>query len=159
LPAERPKGRGRVSQAVFVIRNKCTDKTLVTTNFAACGLLTCGVVLRFWYMFDATQNKPTDYNGFLFFLITCMQLFFTVLLGLSLLPLDNKYSVWTRVFFNFLDYYVGRGVYILFIAVLSIENGSAFEIIFFFVLIGIAVVDLVVGVQEWKVRKEAMEGN
>ena len=75
------------------------------------------------------------------------------------MPLDNKYSVWTRVFFNFLDYYVGRGVYILFIAVLSIENGSAFEIIFFFVLIGIAVVDLVVGVQEWKDRKEAMEGN
>lgn len=146
MPAERPKGRGKVSQAVFVIRNKCTDKTLVTANIAACGLLTCGVALRFWYVFDSTQVKPTEYNGFLFTLITLMQLFFTALLGLSLMSLDNKYSIWARVYFNFLDYYVGRGVYILFIAVLSIENGSAFEIIFFFILIGIAVVDLVVGV-------------
>jgi len=109
-------------------------------------------------MFDSSQPKPTDYNGFLFFLLTVLQLFFTAMLGLSLLPLDNKYCILIRVYFNLLDYYVGRGFYILFISILSIENGSAGEILFFLILIGIAIVDLVVGVQEWKIRKDAREG-
>jgi len=66
---------------------------LVTANIVALGTCAAGSAIRFAYVFTSDGTaKPDDYNAISFFLTTLFNVFFIVLVGLSLLQYDNKYG-------------------------------------------------------------------
>lgn len=82
---------------------------------------------------------------------------FIVLAALSLLKVENKVGLFVRSNFHFLDYYLGRGLFLLFIGLFLLEMPDALDYIFFVVVCVITLVDLVVGWHEYKIRKEAAD--
>lgn len=56
-----------------------------------------------------------------------------------------------------MDYYLGRGIFLLFIGLFLLELPNALEIILFLLVCGVAIVDIVVGRQELKARDEASQ--
>ena len=100
---------------------------LVIANMVAIGTCAAGCAIRFAYVFtsSATEAKPSDYNAITFFLSTLFNVGFIVLLGLSLLKLESPIGQKVRCYFLFLDYYVGRGIFLFFIGLFLIEMPDA----------------------------------
>lgn len=99
---------------------------LTTANIVALGTCAAGCAIRFAYVFSSGGTaKPADYNAVTFFLSTLFNVIFIVLIGLSLLHYDNELGQKVRCYFLFLDYYVGRGIFLLFIGLFLIEMPDA----------------------------------
>ena len=137
------------------ILTRCTGQMLVTANIVGLGLCTTGCIMRFYYMFDPSYVMPADTGGVIFFLSTLFFMFFIALLGLSLLKPSNKLGIWVRSNFHFLDYYLGRGIFLLFIGLFLLELPNGLEVTLFVLVCCVAIVDLVVGKQELNARNEA----
>ena len=114
-----------------------------------------GCAYRFVFIFVDDDPKPPDYNSVIFFLSTTFFLVFTLLAGLSFAPYGNKLGQWARSNFHFLDYYLGRGIFLFFVGLFLLEMPGALEITLFSIICVCVVVDLVVGCHEVNVRKAA----
>jgi hypothetical protein len=86
-------------------------------NIIACGILLLGAVLR-------ALNCFTSEEGFnLWFFITTIYFFVFILITAAIEAHEtNKFSVFCRTYFNFLDKVFGRGVFLLFLSMMLLER-------------------------------------
>lgn len=156
--ARAPGSQSFTKKVQTKILDTCTDKMLVTANIVALGTCAAGCAIRFAYVFSSDGTaKPADYNGATFFLSTLFNVVFIALVGMSLLGYDNQLGQKVRCYFLFLDYYVGRGLFLLFIGLFLIEMPDALQIIFFIIVCFVVLADMVIGMQEIKNRKNLPE--
>lgn len=129
---------------------------LIGINLLGIGLCAAGIAGRFHYMFKEDEEgdqKPEDYNATIFFMSTMFFIIFAVMHALSLISADNTAGRFVRGNFHFLDYYLGRGIFLFFIALFLLETPNALEVILFSAICVVVIIDIVVGVAEVNVRK------
>ena len=70
------------------------------------------------------------------------------MLGLAWINPENKHSIFVRTYFNFLDKIIGKGLFLIFLAMILVEIQEQGEVIVAIVCIVIGVVDLILGFSE-----------
>lgn len=136
--------QSNISKMTEKVKNVCTDRLQLIANIIACAILLLGAIIRLIFSFQY------GYFRVLFFFLTLFYLSFIVLLGLSLLPSQNKVSIFVRTYFNFLDNCCGKGLFILFLSMIMVEQAEWYLIIMTIITCFIAVIDLIIGCKEAK---------
>jgi hypothetical protein len=100
-------------------------------NIIACCILTLGATLRTIYCFTvkidvevAEGEEAKTKSGFnLWFFITTLYFFVFIFITAAIEAHEtNKFSVFCRTYFNFLDKVFGRGVFLLFLSMMLLER-------------------------------------
>jgi len=92
--------------------------------------------------------KASGFANFCFFMETLYFIAFIAILALIEFKKDNKFSVLARTYFNFLNTILGRGVYLIFMAMILVEKHDQFEIGIAIYIIVVAICDIVLGWDE-----------
>ena len=123
------------------IKVKCTDKVANLANLISCGLLLLVAGLRL---------KHYIYIEFdLFYFVELLYLVsFTIIVFfaeiLYLRP-ESATSLKVRTYFNFLNSLVGRGLFLIFLALIVASKTHQGEIVFSILIIGIGIIDIILG--------------
>ena len=70
------------------------------------------------------------------------------MLGLSWIDPENKHSVQVRTYFNFLDKIIGKGLFLIFLAMMLCEKQDQLEIVVAIVCVIIGAIDILLGCSE-----------
>ena len=119
------------------LKDKLNPKMIRILNILACVFLFIGAIFRMIECFKAFN---------LFFFITSLY-FFTFITFVAAVEIseEHKVSVFIRTYFNFLDQMFGRGVFLIYLSFMLLERKTALEILFCILILGIAIVDVVLG--------------
>ena len=76
---------------------------------------------------------------------TFYYIFFCVILVLAEVSDTNRFSIMVKTYFNFLDRTFGKGLFIIFQAMMLVEIGDAGEVILALACIAIGICNLIIG--------------
>ena len=133
-----------------VVEVNCTTKVLFYFNILAGVLFFYGAIERFAHCFGGAGFNLFFFIVTIYFVIGIIILFVGVL-SLNGLAKDNKFSVYVRTYFNFVDNKLGLGIFMVFLTCIMIEIGGSTKV---FVIITsvinyiIAAVNIFFGCQE-----------
>ena len=133
------KKAGSTKKVTDKVKEKCTDKVLKVSNFIAYLMFTIGGILRLVWCFSSA-----GFN-FFFMINTFYYTFFCVMLVLAEVSDTNKFSIMVKTYFNFLDKTFGRGLFIIFQAMMLVELTDAGEIVLAIPCIIIGGCNLIIG--------------
>eukprot|EP00347_Sterkiella_histriomuscorum_P023824 403333260 len=122
---------------------KCSDRMMLVLNLLACAMILVCVAFRFVYMNDGSL-------AFFFIVLSVYLAAFTVALVLAEFKVER-----VRTYINFLDTKFGRGVFMIFLAMLILEN-RALEVILFLCIVAIGIVNMIVGCKQGSDGKKAI---
>jgi hypothetical protein len=114
---------------------------LKVLNLIACTLLTYGAVMRF-------VNCFTGADGFnIWFFMTTFYFFIFIFITACIVAHEtNKFSVYCRTYFNFLDKTFGRGVFLSFLAITTLERKDGKGELLVCIVVGIiSVLNMILG--------------
>lgn len=95
---------------------------------------------------EGNTTEPKSNFNFFFFISSLYFVVFIAILAAILAHEENKFSVFCRTYFNFLDKIFGRGVFMFFLSMMMVErNQRAGEVIMCVIVALIAVLNMVYG--------------
>ena len=106
-------------------------------NIVACVLLLVGAVVRIIECFKAFN--------FWFFITSLYFFVFIAFVAAIEIHQLNKFSVFIRTHFNFLDQLFGRGLFMIFLSFMLLERKTTLEVLCAVCVIIIAAFDLILG--------------
>ena len=110
-------------------------------NFIAILILIIGAIMRLVHAF-----KMEEGFNFFFFISSIYFLAFIAILTAIIAHETNKFSVFCRTYFNFLDKTFGRGVFMLFLSFMMVERNQKKGEVFMCVLVAIiAILNMIFG--------------
>lgn len=116
---------------------------MMVINLLACAMILVCVAFRFVYMADGTL-------AFFFIVLSVYLAAFTIALVLAEFKIER-----VRLYINFLDSKFGRGSFMIFLALLILEN-RALEVILFLCICAIGVLNMIIGCRQGSDGKKAL---
>lgn len=125
---------------------------LKALNIISCVLLVIGAILRFVHCF-------TGEEGFNFFFF-CSSIYFFVFIFITaaviVAPDTNKFSIFCRTYFNFLDKTFGRGVFMFFLGINMLERRVKGEVFMCIIVSVISFVNMILGFGDAKKKMASL---
>ena len=120
---------------ISFIESKCGETTMLVLNLIAIAAQIVCIVFRFVYILIGTEVAKA-----FFYILSAYLVIFEVLFVMSIFKIKK-----IRHFFVFLNGYMGKGLFIIFNALLILEVKNTLEICLGTLMIIIAVIDIRVG--------------
>lgn len=136
-------------KAANQIRIRCNDKVSRVANIIAVLGLSVWSFLRFLWCFGV--GAEAAHFNFFFFVTSLYLMSFVVILGFIEFKPDHRFSVSLRTYFNFLNTIIGRGLYLIFLALILVEKSDQGEIVVGVIVIVIGICNIILG---WKQEKQ-----
>lgn len=124
-----------VDRFASYIQTKCGERAIIALNILACVMILVCVAFRFVYVSEGDTR-------FFFIILSIYLAFFVGCLLLAEFKIER-----VRKYINFLDTKFGRGVFMIFIALLILEN-HALEILLFIAICIIGMINIMIGCKQ-----------
>jgi len=134
-------------KGVTMVQEKCTDKILRIANIVCCLIFVIVGIFRLMYAFSS------EGFNFFFMISTFYYWAFVIIMGISEVPdtVTFKPKVLVTTYFNFMDYEIGKGFFMIFLILMMCENEKASVIVAVIVCGCIAACNFIIG---WTKRNE-----
>ncbi|CDW89845.1 UNKNOWN [Stylonychia lemnae] len=125
-------------------QSKISERCMLIFNILACLMLLTCVAFRFVYMADGTL-------AFFYIILSVYLVAFTLGLILAEFKVEK-----VRLYVNFLDTKFGRGIFMIFLSLLILEE-HAIEVILFLCIMAIGILNMIVGCKQGSDGKKALK--
>ena len=130
-------------KAASKIKDKCSVKVLRIANIVSLAALGVWGVLRLLWCFGVGPLEA-GFNFFFFISTFYLLSFIAIHAAIEIKP-DHEKSIILRTYFNFLNNLVGRGFFLIFMALIILEKQDQLEIICAIFVISVGICTIVVG--------------
>lgn len=151
-PGNKGTATAKAKQIKKVIEVKCTDRVARLANLIAIGICAYGILIRILFNFGVVGGEASGFDLFLF-LHTFYFGSFVFLLGAAEYGGENNYTRFALTYFNFLARRIGRGLFLIFLAMLLTMTTGSFEGLLAIIVVCIGIIDIILG---WDETMEAL---
>lgn len=99
---------------------------------------------------EVVVSSESRFN-FFFLITTVYFIIFAIMFGLTEMPEGNKFRNKITIYFNFLDFQLGKGFFLIYLALMTGEIGGAGNVILAIIVFGVGACNIIIG---WSQEKK-----